>query len=229
MRPMAGRVAEGIATRRKLVSTAERLFARHGIDGVSLRDITAAAKVNSAAIYYHFGTKHDLIAAIVEERAAETANYRARWLADLSTAEHIDVHDIAEAMVRPTAEIWMKARWGKHHPAFLQAAIDHPRYSQLVTDALDEHSQQYLKFLATAVPQASPEELAFRYTTARQLINQAFGPQRRRVGQWVEHLCPGADPSDETYIERLIDLVSGALAGWSARDREVARGGRPGS
>jgi AcrR family transcriptional regulator len=225
MSRMAGRVAEGISTRRRLVATAERMFARSGIDGVSLRDITTAAKVNSAAIYYHFGTKHDLIAAIVEERAAESAGYRARWLADLAAMEQVDVRAISEAMVRPTAEIWMNTRWGKHHASFLQAAMDHSRYSQLVTDALDEHSHQYLVFLEAAVPDSSPEELAFRYTTARQLINQAFGPQRRRVGRWVEHLCPGADPSDETYIGRLIDLVSGALAGCPTRGRRVGRNG----
>ena len=44
---------------------AERLFALHGIDGVSLRQIAAeAGSANNSAVHYHFGSKTGLIAAI---------------------------------------------------------------------------------------------------------------------------------------------------------------------
>ena len=56
-------------TRRRLIETAERLFAEHGPDGVSLRQISAAAgQSNNFAVQYHFGTREGLLDAIVAHR-----------------------------------------------------------------------------------------------------------------------------------------------------------------
>ena len=53
----------------RLVVAAERLFAQHGIDGVSLRQIAAeAGSANNSAVHYHFGSKAALIAAIFRHR-----------------------------------------------------------------------------------------------------------------------------------------------------------------
>src|SRR6266702_2372929 len=53
-------------TRSRILDVAEELFGEQGLDRVSIRDITRKAKVNLAAINYHFGSKEDLIAAILE-------------------------------------------------------------------------------------------------------------------------------------------------------------------
>ncbi len=56
-------------TRVALIEKAEALFAEHGIDGVSLRQIgIAIGSANTNVVGYHFGTKDDLIAAIFEHR-----------------------------------------------------------------------------------------------------------------------------------------------------------------
>jgi AcrR family transcriptional regulator len=53
------------STQEQIVLAAERLFAQHGIDGVSLRQIgTAAGTSNNSAVQYHFGSKDKLIEAI---------------------------------------------------------------------------------------------------------------------------------------------------------------------
>jgi AcrR family transcriptional regulator len=57
------------STKEQLVITAERLFALNGLDGVSLRQISAAAgNANNSAVQYHFGTKDDFVQAIFEYR-----------------------------------------------------------------------------------------------------------------------------------------------------------------
>ena len=48
-------------TKDKLMDAAERLFARRGFHGASLRDITAAAGVDLAFVNYHFGSKKGLL------------------------------------------------------------------------------------------------------------------------------------------------------------------------
>jgi AcrR family transcriptional regulator len=57
------------SSKEQIVLTAERLFAEHGIGGVSLRQIgQAAGNANNSAVQYHFGTKDNLIQAIFEYR-----------------------------------------------------------------------------------------------------------------------------------------------------------------
>lgn len=65
----------------RILTAAERLFGRHGIEGVSLREIAAAAgQANNSAVALHFGNKAGLLRAIVEARLPEIDGHRARRL-----------------------------------------------------------------------------------------------------------------------------------------------------
>ena len=50
-----------------LIRTARQIFAQQGFDGSSIRKITASAGVNLGAITYHFGSKHGLYEAVLEQ------------------------------------------------------------------------------------------------------------------------------------------------------------------
>ena len=57
--------------RQLLMLTAQTLFARRGIDAVSLNEINkAAGQRNTSALHYHFGNKEGLISAIIYEHYA---------------------------------------------------------------------------------------------------------------------------------------------------------------
>jgi TetR/AcrR family transcriptional regulator, regulator of cefoperazone and chloramphenicol sensitivity len=47
-------------TRRKILQAAGRIFAERGFDAATIKQITDAAKVNVAAVNYHFGSKRKL-------------------------------------------------------------------------------------------------------------------------------------------------------------------------
>jgi len=49
-------------TRTRILDAAEELFMQQGFEGTSMRLLTAKAGVNLAAVNYHFGSKHALIA-----------------------------------------------------------------------------------------------------------------------------------------------------------------------
>ncbi|MBN0987125.1 TetR/AcrR family transcriptional regulator [Amphritea pacifica] len=55
------------ATARKILLSAEALFAEQGFAETTMREITSAAKVNLAAVNYHFGSKKGLITAVAEK------------------------------------------------------------------------------------------------------------------------------------------------------------------
>ncbi|MBU2670817.1 TetR family transcriptional regulator [Actinoplanes bogorensis] len=52
-------------TRTQLLDAAERLFAERGFRGTSVRAITDLAGANLAAVGYHFGSKAELLSAVV--------------------------------------------------------------------------------------------------------------------------------------------------------------------
>ncbi|MFI7007035.1 TetR/AcrR family transcriptional regulator [Streptomyces sp. NPDC050145] len=56
---------QGDATRQQLIKAAERLFATQGVDAVSVRAVNAAAGQGPASVHYHFGSKENLVAAVL--------------------------------------------------------------------------------------------------------------------------------------------------------------------
>ena len=69
-RPAASGYACGDETRRRIVTTALRLFGERGFDGASTREIAAQAGVNTPALQYYFDGKEGLYQACAE-RVAE--------------------------------------------------------------------------------------------------------------------------------------------------------------
>jgi AcrR family transcriptional regulator len=68
-------------TKERIVVTAERLFAEHGVDGVSLRQIgVAAGSGNNSVVHYHFGSKDQLVQAVFEYRLPRVARRRSELL-----------------------------------------------------------------------------------------------------------------------------------------------------
>lgn len=54
-------------SRRRILDVAARLFRERGYAGVSLRAIAAAAGMQAGSLYYHFGSKEDLVVEVLDE------------------------------------------------------------------------------------------------------------------------------------------------------------------
>lgn len=55
-----------IQTQQRILDAAQSLFAESGFNDTSLRQITTKAEVNLAAVNYHFGSKKELIQAVLQ-------------------------------------------------------------------------------------------------------------------------------------------------------------------
>jgi AcrR family transcriptional regulator len=54
-------------TRARIQQVAVELFTEHGYEGTSLREIAERLDVTKAALYYHFKSKEDIVASLVED------------------------------------------------------------------------------------------------------------------------------------------------------------------
>lgn len=195
---------QGAATRNRILGTAERLFAQKGIDAVSIRDITTAADVNTASVHYHFGSKSDLIEAIIKTRSAEILGRREEFLDELDARSEPTLRELAEAMVRPAAEKLGDKR-GRSYIGFMAAVGSHPTYSKMVTEITDKHTMRQLRLLEAMTPHLSPAVRHFRFALVKaMLVNQAFGNLAEGVHLWVEYHVPGGDVD---FTDRLIDVI----------------------
>lgn len=91
------------ATKAAVFAAAERLFALHGFQNVSVRDITAEAGVNLASVNYHFGSKDALLFEIFRRRTGELNRERARMLHEARDRHNgkPPVRDILAALFTP--------------------------------------------------------------------------------------------------------------------------------
>lgn len=96
-RPLRRRSAAGEATRERLMTTAERLFAMNGVAGVTLREIQeGAGQSNASVVTYHFGSKEGLVRALLQFRYQAVNARRAELLLN---AQREGVHDDPRAAV----------------------------------------------------------------------------------------------------------------------------------
>jgi AcrR family transcriptional regulator len=127
------RSATGEDTRTRIMTAAERLIARNGLDGVSIRDITDEAKVNSAAIHYHFRSKRGLIEAMLARWADELVASRGRMLDKIEAKSEPGLRDVVEVLVLPMVELaGNRRRGGARYVGFLAAVVNHPEYIPLM-------------------------------------------------------------------------------------------------
>ncbi|WP_220040077.1 TetR family transcriptional regulator [Nonomuraea aridisoli] len=172
------------ATREHILTAAERLFAEHGVYAVSNRQVSeAAGQGNNAAVGYHFGTKADLVRAIMRKHAAPMELVRGELVAE--TDDAAGVREWVTCLVRPiTAHL---------------ATLDHPTWfarfaAQVMTDpvlrpiimeeALTSPTlQRIIDGLNRCLPHLPAEVRAERDDMARQLLVHMCAERERALAE----------------------------------------------
>lgn len=88
-------------TKERLIVVAGELFAERGFDAVSLRTITDKANANLAAVNYHFGSKQDLIVAVVDDIVRPVNERRLFLLEDIDYSQSRSIKEIVHAFIDP--------------------------------------------------------------------------------------------------------------------------------
>lgn len=201
-------------TRERVLDAAERLFADYGLDRVSIRDITGAAGVNLGAINYHFGSKDNLIVAVVERRIAPASEERLRGLEAVEKAaggKPPSLEAILEALFRPAVKQAMQEAQGGRTFAKLMARsfVDpHPAVEKTMHRYVGEVAKRFDAALLRVMPELTMEDVFWRM----HLLMGALHHSLLVVGRKAPH-GHAVRMDAETYLRRFLKF---AVAGFRA-------------
>jgi AcrR family transcriptional regulator len=178
------RAERAAPTRERILTAAERLFAEHGVFTVSNRQVSeAAGQGNNAAVGYHFGTKTDLIRAILRRHAASAERVRARLAADLD--DGAELRDWISCLVRPITEHLAELGNPTWYARFsAQVMTDPVLRTVMIDEAMESASlRRIVEGLNRCLPELSPEVRAERGAMARQLIVHMCAERERALAE----------------------------------------------
>ncbi|MGD1091715.1 MAG: TetR family transcriptional regulator [Bryobacteraceae bacterium] len=194
---------ERMDTKSKILDVAENLFGNYGFEATSLRDITAKAQVNLAAVNYHFQSKDSLIDAVIERRIAPVNRRRLEMLD--AAGPNPTVEQIAEAFIAPVIE-----RDPSPITALMGRILSTP--DQFITRVFKKHlvvvAQRFTDAIGQALPELSPAERLWRM--------HFMGGAMAHVLGW-SHLLPEltgglCDASDRKAVTaRLVRFLAAGL------------------
>lgn len=112
--------------REMLLLAAERLISERGISVSSREVASAAGQRNNSAVGYHFGSKDDLVAAIVARRLGTIEAERVLLAGDdLESTAGDQLRWLVTMLVRPMLTV-PYAEGSTHYARFLEQVRDHP-------------------------------------------------------------------------------------------------------
>ncbi len=192
-------------TRQQILNVAERLFADHGLQGVSIRDITREANVNLGAINYYFGTKQQLIAAVFERRLAPIGEER---LASLDAVENAagagapTLEAVLEAFIRPAVRQALDEPHGTAQFRKLMGRCFHEPNAELdvvLHKHFDPVRQRFDAALSRAMPGLSREDVFWRMHLTLGVLHHSL--------MMLDRQPPGLPPIQldvESLVKRLV-------------------------
>lgn len=197
-------------THDRILRTAERLFAERGFNGVSVRDLAAAARVNIASIGYHFGSKEGLLSEVYRRHCEPMIEERLRGLeAALRVPGKRRVAALIEAFIRPALKkvevdggetfIRLRAVLSGENSELLE---------KLVAENFDQSSQKFIDALCDALPHLAKKDVWWRFHFLLGTVYYtAAGPHR--VYAYSHGRC---DPSNtEEVIAELVPFLTRAF------------------
>lgn len=189
-----GRRGGATASRAHILNTARRLFAEHGFEGTSLRQIAREAAVDPAMIHHFFRGKDELFALSVALPADPE-----------QVLEGVDQHDPghrAEAIVRAVLRLWESP--AQHSlVAFLRGTIGSKAKTMLLREMV---TRTILSRIMAGVP-GPPDEVALRGSlVATQMVGLM-------LVRYVVKLEPLASASPEDVVRLVAPNVQHYLTG----------------
>ncbi len=199
-------------TKMRLLDSAETLFAERGIAETSLRDITAHAEANLAAVNYHFGGKDGLLEALFARRFGPVNEERLLLLDGFEAAATGTPLPLEQILYANFAPPFRRIdALGDAGQAFMRvvARINADPSSSIHQTFLrhfDEIRRRFHAALRSSLPELSTTEIERRFHYGIAAMMHTFC--------WGQHLdCFRIDPTEprERVLSSLIEYAAAGL------------------
>jgi len=190
-----------------LIHAAGELFAEHGFDGVTVRDIAKRAHANLGSMSYHFENKEALYQEVV--RCAIDITQKQDWMSIADSAPTADVspHDLARAIIAcirvQLAGIMCRTDRPWRHKIILRELMQPTEaWNTLVEHKILPELECYTRLYRKAIPHATDFDAKIWTFTLHS--HAAF----YIISMGNMHRLTGADPLSEAFVESIINHVS---------------------
>ncbi len=204
-----------------VLDAAEELFALHGYDGVTVRQIATLAGVDVALPSYYFGSKRELLDAVFERRAMLFNKARSDALDEVAgrwkdTPPRLT--EVIEAFLRPVAEAQLSGDAGWRNYCRLVAQVNSsPVWVQMMTSHFDDLIRKFINMVGKALPQARAEDLYWAYHCLSGSLSLSMADTGR-----IQQLSGGLCRSDDfaaLYEKMVVLYVAGFTAIAATHDK----------
>lgn len=209
------------ATRRRLIASAERVFAERGLRGASIAQLCAAAGFSRGAFYSNFSTKEELAIAIYTQHIDQIVGVledEVAWKLRDGAPIRLIITDVLDAVAGVSENsVWHSFRLEMH-----LVAVRDPQ----LRDAVEAQHQRLIEAGANALRQAQDSGARLRLSSdvmARTLV-------ALRDGELMFHRSLALSQQQsllEAALSVLLELPE-TEQGAAERDEDVEAGDRPG-
>jgi AcrR family transcriptional regulator len=191
---MPGVSRDGERSREAILDAAERLMASGGYAATSIADIRVSSGLPASSIYWHFGSKQGLLAAVLERGAQ-------RWFGAIPTWDEVEVpeEDKLDAMMK----VWAQAL--RQEPEFMRLSFmlsledtDDPKVAAIVREVRDAAIARFREGVRRLIPPGVEPRRAERATAEMTTMLVALSDGFF----FAAHLEP-----DTTDLDRLCQLA----------------------
>ncbi|MHA7878244.1 MAG: TetR/AcrR family transcriptional regulator [Saccharospirillum sp.] len=199
----------------RILDSAEQLFAEKGFSETSLRMITTRAKVNLAAVNYHFGSKKDLIQAVFARFLTPFCNKLDKELnALVANNSEPSLHDVLGVLADTMLTGVQTSGNASKLSVFMRLlglaytqAQGHLR--RFLRDNYNVTYSRFILYLRNAHPELSPREIFWRIHFA--IGACVFTMSSIEVLREMARADTGEDSGIDEVMRQLIPFLAAAL------------------
>lgn len=179
----------------QILDAAEHLFARHGLYGVTLKDVAQRVGVHHTLLNYYFEDKKKLFDAVFARRAAVTSELRMKALDEYeaSAGGKPTVEGALHAFLDTDLDLYIQGGEGwKNYGALSAQAANTTEGAELMDKHFDPVVLRLVEILKKALPDASEEDIFWGYHFVTGALMVTLG-RTGRIDKLSGGLCQSED------------------------------------
>lgn len=223
------KAAQRAESREQILDGAEYLFSKHGLHGVTLKDVSQRVGVHTSLLHYYFDDKQGLFNAVIGRRGPVTKERRIAALDQYQrdVGDAVTLEGALHAFLDTDLDLYMCGGEGWRNYGALGAIVSNtPEWGAHIMEDFDPVVLRLVKLLRRALPDCADEDIFWGY----HFVTGALMLTLARTGR-IDKLSGGLCQSDDfaAVKKRMATFMAGGLRAVckQAQDERAAATVRP--